>query len=160
MMSRWQTLFNAQAFSGAATKTSGGLYVLDAEWVQFEFTGATSSLSAVSLLFDPAQSTPFLADTSVQASTPAPNTSVLADSCATSFTDVIGVTLTSTSPRTGYLVATARAGGVTAQGYFPYQYVYLQCVSTATLTLTVRARVKYPEPQESRQYAAVLGSVV
>lgn len=160
MLTEWQTLFSAQGFTGVMTKTSGGLYCPSAEGIDFEFTGATSSLSAIKVLFDPADNGAALfSDTSNQPN--APDLATIPETGGYDFADVIGQTL-GTNPLLGGAIFVRTINGVTIANPFRYHYVYLQVTSTATLTLTVRASVRYPDIAQARQtnFLAVAGSVV
>lgn len=152
----WKDLFSAQAFSGAATKTSGGLYVVGAEAVEFEFTGSGSGTVTPVVLYDPSLDGSSLASaTSAQASSP--DLATQPETATYSFADVTGKTLTTTAPLLGRVLFVNLAGGVARQGLCPFHRIYLQLVSSASCTVSVRARALFSGPTAA---PAVAGSVV
>lgn len=145
MIGPWKSLFTNTAFTGAATKTSGGLFVRNAELVQVQFysDGNTSTnLSAVSVLYDENMDgsgvTTFRGDAGTQASAPVLLTDLPA-SAKVDMTDVVAKAL-GTTPKVGTIAFVHSLSGLYLSGETPLQRLYLKVTSSGTLNLWARAR--------------------
>lgn len=147
MVGGWKKLLDLTVagdnFTGVQTKTSRAHLNHGASVIQYEFTsdGAGAAvLSSITPLYDPTPSdstADLLSVAGTQAN--APLASLLANTIAFNFDDVVGKVL-STAPLYGYALYTTNVGILVAEGVGPLRALYLQCVSSADLKATIRAR--------------------